>query len=66
MSEQKKMQLYFQRTKIKNYDRYCLRLKEALALYELSKTDVYEALVLAFEFGMAKGYRARKNERGVV
>ena len=62
MSEQEKMLMYSQRTKIKNYDRYCLRLKEASVLRELSKTDVYEALCLAFDFGMAKGFRAAKAE----
>ena len=62
MSEQEKIRRYAHNTKIKEYDRYryCMRLDELRALYEYSKDDVCGALCLAFDFGMAKGYRAAK------
>ena len=62
MSEQEKISRYAINTKIKRYDRYCMRLAELQALHKLSKDDACEALCLAFDFGMAKGYRAAKAE----
>lgn len=64
MDEREKMQQYFQRTKIKNFDRYCMRFRELNALHEFCETNVFEALCLAFDYGMAKRYRAAKAEKG--
>ena len=61
-TEEEKIRKYALKTKIKNYDRYSLRYMEACALYELLQTNAFDAICLAFDFGMAKGYRARKRE----
>ena len=62
MSEQEKMPRYANKVKIRNYGRYTLKSDEITALYELSMSDIYRAICLAFDFGMAKGYRAAKRE----
>ena len=61
-TEEEKIRKYALKTKIKNYDRYCLRFDEACGFYELFQSDPFDAICLAFDFGMAKGYRARKRE----
>ena len=62
MSTQEKMQKYIDNTKIRNRVRYSMPLSEAMAMRQIGKDDVFQALTLAFEYGMAKGYRAAKKE----
>lgn len=65
MSEIEKIKRYIELTKIRNPIRYDMDITEGL---ELSKqaydsTDMpLEIIVLAFEYGRAKGYRAAKAE----
>lgn len=61
MSEIEKIQRYIENTKIKNRGMYCMRYCEAAGLHTFSRTDLFGALCLAFDYGMAKGYRAAKN-----
>lgn len=42
--------------------RYDMGVREARDIYESEKDDPFDLLVLAFRFGMAKGYRAAKAE----
>lgn len=58
MLDIEKMRAYIQRTKISNKEKYDMRVNEAKAVYTLYQTDAFEAIALAFQFGMAKGYRA--------
>lgn len=62
MTEQERMLRYTLRTKIKNSDRYTLRINEAQALFALGEADMAHAICLAYDYGMARGYHARKNE----
>ncbi len=62
MSEMEKIQRYIKNTKIKNRGRYCMRYCESADLYAFSRTDLFGALCLAFDYGMAKGFRAAKVE----
>ena len=64
MSEIEKMRRYIERTKMGRADNYCLVHGEAVELLRTA-TDVnslFEIIVLAFDYGKAKGYRAAKAE----
>ena len=43
--------------------RYCMYHSDINALYEHLPFDVFGTLCLAFDYGMAKGYRAAKAEK---
>lgn len=62
MSEREKMQNYILRTKIRNYDRYTIRMNHYHVLLEMAEEDLCNALCFAFDYGMAKGFRAAKKE----
>ena len=62
MTEQERILQYTLKTKIKNRDRYLLNCREAQALFKLGESDMARAVCLAYDYGMARGYRARKNE----
>lgn len=66
MSEIEKIQRYIDRTKAKDKDRYSMNFKEMMALAhkvrDTNGTESLEAIVTAFEYGKAKGYRAAKAE----
>ncbi len=65
MTEIEKIERYIARTRINNDDRYCLRSKQAVRMAEQAMECgglPYEVIVLAFEYGRAKGYRAAKAE----
>lgn len=59
MSTIERMKLYIQRTP-KISSNYALRLGEMDALYD--ERDVFNIIVLAFQYGQAKGYRAAMKE----
>lgn len=59
MSEIEKMQRYIDRTKLKN-DKYAIMGSEITELFRLTATMPYDAIVMAFNYGKAKGYRAAK------
>ena len=40
--------------------RYCMYYKDIKALLDYHRFNDFEALCLAFDYGMAKGYRAAK------
>ena len=62
MSEIEKMQRYIKRTNVKDKgDVFCMRLGEIKAL--LSCGSDADAIMMAFDYGKAKGYRAAKAER---
>lgn len=58
------MQTYYDKTHIPERVklRYCMYLSDLRALYDNSQFNVYETLYMAFNYGMAKGYRAAKAE----
>ena len=43
--------------------RYCMHCSDINALYNHLPFDVFGTLCLAFDYGMAKGYRAAKAEK---
>lgn len=64
MSEIEKMKKYVNNTKV-NADRYQMNVNEALALaHHAQGVDglPLDAVMLAFKYGQAKGYRAAKAE----
>lgn len=68
MSKIEKMQKYIERTKmnVKNPLQYTIRMNEAFELVNMGSNDgilPIEAIFMAFEYGMAKGYRAAKAEQ---
>lgn len=63
MLKQEKMVDYINRTKLENVERYTIYTDELDVLYEMMKSGrCYEALILVFMYGRAKGYRMAKNE----
>lgn len=71
MSEQErkatleKIQKYIDRTKLDKDDRYYIVLGEVFALFDKARGDnnsLYDAIVLAFDYGKAKGYRKAVKE----
>jgi len=58
MSEIEKMKRYIERTDMKLSDRYQMGTMEALTLAH--HDDWLDAILLAFNYGQAKGYRAAK------
>lgn len=64
MSNKEKMLRYIERTNLGNTHRYQMVLSEIQALYCIIRTGkIFEALELAFDYGMAKGYRMAKNQK---
>lgn len=63
MSEIERMQRYIERTKLPAPipTRYDMSLRDMFVL--LREDDTENALLLAFKYGQAKGYRAAKAER---
>lgn len=66
MSEIERMQRYIERTKLAAPipTRYDMSLRDMFILMQESDTE--NALLLAFKYGQAKGYRAAKAERRVA
>lgn len=64
MTEIDRMNRYIDRTKPDKNGRFCMRWPETLALVRSIKAtgDPYTAVVLAYNYGKAKGYRAAKSE----
>ena len=60
----KQMREYIRKTGICNqlYTRYCMTLGDIDAIYCAISVNSLAAISLAFDFGMAKGYRAAKAE----
>lgn len=62
MSEIEKMKRYIERTKVKDEnDTFCMRGRDVVTL--LSYGGQADAIMLAFDYGKAKGYQAAKAER---
>lgn len=61
MSELEKIQRYIERTGFSD-ERYNLRWKEAMELLRKGDKSPAEAIILAYDYGCAKGYRAAKAE----
>lgn len=62
MSEIEKMRRYIERTHVKDErDTFCMRSRQIKTI--LAETDLVEAIILAFDYGKAKGYRAAQAER---
>lgn len=63
MSEIEKIQRYIERSDINpvSRERYQMHLRNVKAL--LQQVNNVEAILLAFNFGMARGYRAAKAEK---
>lgn len=59
------LQMYYDRTHIPEQarHRYCMYFSDIRALYDNLQFDVYGTLCRAFDYGMAKGYRAAKAEK---
>lgn len=55
------MQTYIDRTPIPNRRNYQLRHTETSALYSEAVNDRVRTLFMAYEYGMAKGYRAAQS-----
>lgn len=64
MSEIEKIRQYIERTNIMPgiQNRYPMRWAEMMTLKASSPGNVADILLLAFDYGMAKGYRAAKAE----
>lgn len=62
MSEIQKMRQYIERTKAPYNIRYALDLSQSFALIDMSQETAIEAFTLAFQYGLAKGYRMAKAE----
>lgn len=62
MTEIERIRKYVKDTKIPDdlSDWYCIDVSELTALYKDSRKDVYASIMLAFEYGKAKGYRAAR------
>lgn len=64
MSEIEKVQRYIDKHKVPYNPRYEMPVREVVALaHDLTSLD---AVMLAFTYGRAKGYRAAKAEAGKV
>lgn len=61
MTGVEKMRRYIERTGAKFPTSYGMSMSELDALREM---ELLEALVLAFEYGQAKGFRYSQSERG--
>lgn len=59
-----KIKAYIAETKINSSitDRYTIYLSEIHAIYEEAQVDPCKAILTAFKYGRAKGYRAAKAE----
>ena len=54
---------YIDNTKIRDKDQSLPTTKDLLALGAYTRQDFYGAILLAFSYGRAKGYRAAKKGR---
>lgn len=61
MTGVEKMRRYIERTGAKFPTSYSMSMSELDALREM---ELFEALLLAFEYGQAKGFRYSQMERG--
>lgn len=61
MSEIEKIKRYIDKTKFNN-DRYSLLFDETIKMAHFADDSPIEAVLLAFNYGRAKGYRAAKAE----
>ena len=65
MTEIEKIKRYIERTKMPETKRYSMNIIETLELARSTRgedSNGIEAVVIAFEYGKAKGYRAAKAE----
>ena len=65
MTEIEKIKRYIALTKMKDTRRYSMNMKEVLELLSSIRPDDFsgiDAVVTAFKYGQAKGYRAAKAE----
>ena len=58
--KKEKMERYINNTKIKNADKYDMSYKEIMSLNRMN--DSSGAIIMAFLYGRAKGYRAARKE----
>lgn len=58
MSELEKMQKYIERTRLPNLHNYQMDLRTMRGLKKIPGS--YDQVVMAFEYGLAKGWRAVK------
>lgn len=67
MSDIERIRNYVDKTnsQMKNRSAYDMRIGEIMALYDARESGWYNVLCLAFNFGMAKGYRMAKKEAQV-
>ena len=63
MKELERINRYIERTKLDPLPAYHLRLNEGFALADAARVSPVSTICLAFEYGMAKGYRAAKAEQ---
>ena len=65
MSELERIQRYIARTGMNKNGKCCLMLQDTVALLHkglASEDDLFETILLAFDYGRAKGYRAARRE----
>lgn len=65
MSELDKMKKYIERTKMKkstNYTMFCPEIAALMRKGHNTADDLYDAIILAFRYGQAKGYRCAMKE----
>lgn len=62
MIEIEQIKRYIERTKMDERDRYQMDVKTTMALAHKASEAAIDAIVIAFEYGKAKGYRAAKAE----
>lgn len=61
MTEMERIEKYIERTKFRN-EHYALTFNEMVTLAKMTNETPLDAIVKAFTYGRAKGYRAAKKE----
>lgn len=62
MNELEHINRYIERTKQANVEFYQMNLAEMFAMAQAARQKPADMICLAFEYGMAKGYRAARAE----
>lgn len=64
MDTRENIKRYMAKTKIsrESRSRYSMNIEEAFAFRRASEENPMDAILLAFDYGLAKGYRAAKSE----
>ncbi|MGM9600646.1 MAG: hypothetical protein ACI3W5_03530 [Faecousia sp.] len=63
MNTEERMRAYIRNTNLRDTSKYTLRSNEICAIYDAIEIGrIFEAVVLAFSYGRAKGYRMARRQ----